>query len=149
MRKISGTIVAILIFLAVLILVYVFIKKGFSGTGGSANISQMTTVATSNLDEIQTPVQTTSPAVSNKISLIVSTPDDGSTLSSTAVTVKGKTTPNADVFVNDQTGKADANGNFSIGVTLDEGNNQIVVSANDTVGNATEQDLNVTVSSFQ
>ena len=79
----------------------------------------------------------------------MTSPQDGSTLDSTNVTVKGKTTPDADVFVNDQSGKADVNGNFSISIGLDEGANQIVVSANDSLGNATEQDLNVTVTSFQ
>ena len=46
-------------------------------------------------------------------------------------------------------GTVDASGNFSISIGLDEGTNQIVVSANDSAGNATEQDLNVIVASFQ
>jgi hypothetical protein len=73
---------------------------------------------------------------------------DGDTLGSTNATVKGKTVASAEVFVNDVVGKADINGNFSINVALDEGENQIVVSANDANGNAAEQAINVVVTSF-
>jgi hypothetical protein len=142
MKKASGFIITALIFIAVLVLVYTFIKKGYSNGGGAVSVVSQETPSPE-------PVQTVVPTISNKISLTISSPADGTTLSSTNVTVKGKTTPNADVFVNDQTGKADASGNFSISIGLDEGANQIVVSANDSIGNATEQDLNVTVSSFQ
>jgi hypothetical protein len=151
MKKTFGFIVTALIFIA--ILVYVFITKGFSGMGTGTSTSKMATTSSEsnllNTSSSPEPTQETGTVASDKISLVVTSPADGETLSSTNVTIKGKTTPNADVFVNDQSGKADANGNFAIGVTLDEGSNQIVVSANDSVGNATDQDLNVTVSSFQ
>jgi hypothetical protein len=142
MKKASGFIITALIFIAVLVLVYTFIKKGYSNGGGAVSVVSQETPSPE-------PVQTVAPAIPSKISLTISSPTDGATLASTNVTVKVKTTPNADVFVNDQTGKADANGNFSLNIPLDEGSNQIVVSANDSVGNATEQNLNVTVSSFQ
>jgi len=145
-KKVIGYVVAGLIVIAVLVLVYVFITKGYSG--GSVVTTLMT--GTSNpAGSTSQPVGTPGSVASTKISLVVTSPQDGSTLSSTNVTVKGKTSPNADVFVDDQSGKADANGNFAISIGLDEGQNQIVVSANDSVGNAAEQDLNVTVTSFQ
>lgn len=106
----------------------------------------------------QGPVSTTSANIdqqsetknvsSDKIFLTIISPQDGDTLGSTNATVKGKTVPNADVFVNDQTTKADVNGNFSVNIGLDEGANQITVSANDAEGNATQQDLSVSVVSF-
>jgi hypothetical protein len=87
--------------------------------------------------------------VSEKISLDVSAPADGATLNSASVAVKGTTSPGAEVFVNDKETKADSNGNFSIMVSLDEGENQIVVIANDADGNTAEKDLVVTVETFK
>lgn len=148
MKKASGYVVTVLILIAVLILVYVFITKGYKGTGTA-------TTDTFNPTSSPIPTQTVSPIVSNKmtsndkISLVVTSPTNGETLSSTNLTVKGKTTPFADVFVNDVTGKADASGNFAISIGLDEGSNQIVISANDSVGNATQTELTVNVASFQ
>jgi hypothetical protein len=145
-KKIIGYIVAGLVAIAVLVLVYVFITKGYSG--GNV-VSTLVTGTASPAGGTSQPVRNSGTVASTKISLVVTSPQDGSTLSSTNVTVKGKTSPNADVFVDDQSGKADASGNFAISIGLDEGQNQIVVSANDSVGNAAEQDLNVTVTSFQ
>ena len=144
-KKITGYIAIGLVVIAVLVLVYVFITKGYSG----GNVTTLTTGTANPSGSTSQPVGTPGTVTSSKISLVVTSPQDGSTLSSTNVTVKGKTSPNADVFVDDQSGKADANGNFAISIGLDEGQNQIVVSANDSVGNAAEQDLNVTVTSFQ
>jgi len=82
---------------------------------------------------------------SRNLPLTVISPANGATLSSTLLTLTGKTVPNADVFVNDQTTKADVNGNFSVKLTLDEGQNEIVVNANDANGNVVEVDLLVNV----
>ncbi len=81
--------------------------------------------------------------------LTITSPKDGATQSSKYLTVKGKTTPGADVFVDDKEGKADTNGEFSIAIVLDEGENTILVVANDASGNHQEQDLTITVASFQ
>lgn len=138
-KKITGYVVFGFVVIAILILVYLFVTKGYLGKG-------ITT-----LPSTQTPAPETSPQpniTSNKISLTVTSPKDGSTLDSTNAVVKGKTVPGADVFVNDQSAKADASGNFSISIGLDEGSNLIVVSANDAEGNVTEQNINVTVASF-
>ena len=145
-KKIIGYIVVGLAVIAVLILVHLFVTNGYSGKGNVVTQVSQTPIPGSSPSEV---TQGTGNVASNKISLIVTSPKDGSTLDSTNVTVKGKTTPGADVFINDQSGKADANGNFSMSIGLDEGSNQIVVSANDTEGNATEVDLNVNVASFQ
>ena len=141
LKKIIGYVVVGLIVIAVLILVRLFLTNGYP-ENGSGTTSNTQTPATN------TPLQTESPT-SAKISLTITSPLNGTTLGTTNAVIKGKTTPGADVFVNDQTGIADANGNFSISIGLDEGVNQLVVSANDTEGNATQQSLSITVVSFQ
>ena len=141
----KGTLLIIVILVAALLyLVYFVLTKGYSGNG--IKIAPV----------LQNATQSAAPAAkedgsvtSAKISLVVTSPKDGETLNSTNATVKGKTVPGADVFVNDQSGKADTNGNFMINIGLDEGSNVLVVLANDASGNAAEQDLTVMVSSFQ
>jgi cytoskeletal protein RodZ len=81
--------------------------------------------------------------------LTVRSPVSGTTQSSKSLTVKGKTTAGAEVFVNDTEGKANTNGDFSINITLDEGENTVLVIANDSAGNSLEKELTVTVVSFQ
>jgi hypothetical protein len=63
--------------------------------------------------------------------------------------VQGKTSANAEVFVNDKEAKADASGSFSIAIVLDEGENIISVAANDASGNYASQDLTVTYTPAQ
>lgn len=93
------------------------------------------------------PNSTTSPQVnvSEGLTLDVSKPKDGDTLSESFVTVDGKTAANASVSVNDSDLKADAQGNFSTKVDLDEGENIINVTANDDKGNYAEKELTVTM----
>ncbi len=136
-------VVVIVLVIALLGLVYFVLTKGYSGKVINISTILQSPTPTQNTQQ-ETAVETLS-----KISLSVTSPIDGETLNSTNVTVKGKTVPNADVFVNDQSGKADAGGNFSISIGLDEGSNVLVVLANDANGNAAEQDLAVMVSSFQ
>lgn len=135
---------------------YLLYSKGYFGSGSVANLisDKLGSQEVSNppaggtTSSISTTPET-SDVSSKAISITVSSPQNGATLSSSSVTVTGKTYPNADVFVNDQRIKADANGNFSAKISLDEGQNQIVVTANDAYGNAAERDLNVTVQTFQ
>lgn len=83
-------------------------------------------------------------SATNQITLTVTSPANNATVTSGTVIVRGKTVPNADVFVNDAETKADASGNFSASLTLDEGENPIVVVANDTNGDTAEQNILVT-----
>lgn len=93
------------------------------------------------------PLSTNSPLpnrneVSNRsIFVEVVSPKDGATLNSFQVKLVGKTLPNADVFVNDQEVKVNANGEFSIELTLDEGENIVSVVANDENGNYAEKEI--------
>lgn len=61
--------------------------------------------------------------------------------------VTGKTIAYAEVFINDQETKADAEGNFKLKLnSLVAGDNPIVISANDADGNVVEQNLTATIS---
>lgn len=78
------------------------------------------------------------------IRLTVIAPTDQSVSSVSTVSVQGNTVPNAEVSVNDKEVKADSAGNFSVSITLDEGENTIMVVANDADGKAVEKDIVVT-----
>lgn len=123
---------------------YLYTKGGFKmpgvQTGSNYTLSTMNPTSSSGPSEN---VSTT-----GSITLSVTSPVSGATLSSGNVTVKGKTLPNAEVFINDQSTKADTEGNFSLNLTLDEGENNLVVTANDAEGNVAEQNLSVNIQTF-
>lgn len=75
------------------------------------------------------------------IFLQVDQPKNNETVATAITTLIGKTLPNASVFVNEQELKADANGNFSIKVELDEGKNVIYIVAADEFGNYIEKEI--------
>lgn len=79
-----------------------------------------------------------------QITLSVSSPKSGATVRSANLAVRGKTKARAEVFVNDMETTADAVGNFSANLTLEEGENYILVVAIDEMGNAAEKELTVT-----
>ncbi len=123
---------------------YLYTKGGFKmpdvQTGSNYTLSTMNPTSSSGPSEN---VSTT-----GSITLSVTSPVSGATLSSGNITVKGKTLPNAEVFINDQSTKADTEGNFSLNLTLDEGENNLVVTANDAEGNVAEQNLSVNIQTF-
>lgn len=81
---------------------------------------------------------------SSKVTLNITSPLDGSTVSTPVLKIVGQTAANADVSVNDSEIKADASGNFTFSLQLDEGDNDIVVVANDASGNSAEREFVVT-----
>lgn len=68
--------------------------------------------------------------------LDVFNPEDGLKLTTNQVIVRGRTLPDVEVFVNEFETKADAKGNFSLRVTLEEGENPLVISAGNENGEA-------------
>lgn len=117
----------------------------------SNSASKNTTTAPSANPPAQTPTAPSQPSTAkefdpskNAISLTIASPTNNTTVSTPTITVTGSTAPNADVSVNDKDLKADAAGKFSAAVTLDEGDNEIIVTAADTAGNSSEQLLIVT-----
>jgi hypothetical protein len=80
---------------------------------------------------------------SKSISLELIGVSDGVIVSDPTLLIKGKTVANADVFIDSQELKADKNGDFSAKVSLDEGENMIVITVNDSEGNTAEKGLTV------
>lgn len=83
------------------------------------------------------------------ISLEIIQPEDQTTVSDPNLTVQGRTTAGAEVFVNDLQLTADSQGNFQANVFLDEGENVIVIVANDQEGNFAEKELTITLETPQ
>jgi len=79
-----------------------------------------------------------------QIPLTITSPVNGSSVTSPALIIRGVTLPKADVFVNESEVAADAQGKFAVQVTLDEGENTLVVTTNDANGNYSEQTLTIT-----
>jgi len=104
-----------------------------------------TTLAPTGDGSPETPPVETSGTVSRStsITLTVSAPADNTTVTSSNLVVRGKTVAGAEVFINDAETKADGNGNFSATITLDEGENYILVVANDAAGNYSEKEITV------
>ena len=83
-------------------------------------------------------------AANSGITLTISSPAEGSTVKSASLTVKGVSTPGADVSVNEADTTADKSGNFTATVMLDEGENILIIVASDTDGNYAEKEVSVT-----
>lgn len=76
--------------------------------------------------------------LSSEILLTVNSPKDGTTVTTSKVAVQGQTVAGADVSVNNRDIVADSQGNFSITISLDEGDNPIDIVASDQLGNYSE-----------
>jgi len=76
--------------------------------------------------------------------LSVLEPANNAVVANAQILIRGKTAPNAEVFINEKELLADDSGNFSTTLTLDEGENLIIVTANDSGGNMAEKELTVT-----
>lgn len=90
-------------------------------------------------------IPTSTPIFTNGgLILTISSPTSGQTVSTAKITIVGKTSPRAEVFINDEELLADATGNFSLSLTLEEGENYILVVANDADGKYVEKELSIT-----
>jgi hypothetical protein len=135
MKKISIIIFVILLLVAGVWLVF-YMRRVREGN----------TVSTIQTPEAGNVVQSPLPTVA-QIPLTITSPASGSSSIIPTVIIKGVTSPTAEVFINDAQVTADARGNFTVQVTLDEGENTLVVTANDANGNYSEQDLIITYNS--
>lgn len=79
------------------------------------------------------------PALINQIPLKITSPSDGMVILTNNITVTGITSPNAEVSINELDLTANAKGNFSVKITLEEGENPLLVTAIDSEGNYAEQ----------
>jgi hypothetical protein len=96
---------------------------------------------TISLSPTKTITQYIKPANFISIPLNISSPVNGISVSTPALSVKGKTIPKGDVIVNETETTADTSGNFTAKITLDEGSNIISVQAIDAEGNSEEKEL--------
>ena len=94
-------------------------------------------------DQIENTEQEIEEDISGEFFLQISSPQDGVTVNSSTISVSGKTKTNADVFINDLETKADDDGVFSVNLTLEEGENIIIITAGDDEGNFDEKELTV------
>jgi ABC-type transport system involved in multi-copper enzyme maturation permease subunit len=85
----------------------------------------------------------------NSLSLEIVSPQNNTTVSASIVTITGKTKPNVEVFIDDKELIADSQGNFSLNYQLDEGVNEIVIVANDELGNYIEKELSINLETNQ
>jgi hypothetical protein len=90
---------------------------------------------------------TTTKEISAGLSLDILQPQEGTTVDNQNLMIKGKTAAEAEVFVNEKQLKADSNGDFFTTITLDEGENNISIVANDEDGNFAEKEITVTYNS--
>jgi len=83
-----------------------------------------------------------------EVFLDIESPKDKDTVSSSLLNIKGTTVAGAELFINDKEDKADKDGNFSVNITLEEGENILIIIMNDSQGNYIEKQLTVTLKSF-
>ncbi|MDO8515185.1 MAG: hypothetical protein Q7S14_01670 [bacterium] len=119
------------------------------GVVGFILLKPKVAVAPATVVNIVAPTPTPSPTPppvggQNQIKLTITSPVDGSIVKISKLSVKGVTVPSAEVSINDLEVKADAKGNFSGSLTLEEGDNPISILAVDENGNYSETELTVT-----
>ena len=150
----------ILIALGIIILAAVFRKASNPAVQKNLNLTLTQTPlsgATASLtgaptpsSEDKTPLSGATASLSGaqtvaQITLTVTDPKNQAVVSFSPIVVKGKTIANAQVFVNDAETKADSSGYFSVTLPIDEGENEIIVVANNDNGEYAEQSMVVTL----
>lgn len=94
-------------------------------------------------------LQKPTPANVNAVPLALDSPTDESVVTSRTITVSGKTNPNVTIVVTTDTGDSvvspSSAGAFSLNLTLDTGENRILITAIDPSGQETQKQLTVSV----
>ncbi len=78
-----------------------------------------------------------------KPKLDISEPSDNSTINNQEIKIKGSTDKETYIHINELPVVVDANGGFETTVRLKEGDNQIIINAEDTAGNIESKSLKV------
>ncbi len=129
----------LLIFLAVIVFIilayFAVYSKKSSVSSPNNNVSTSSSEVESESGEINV----------SEISLEITSPKDGEVVTKSPVLVTGTTVKGAEVFVNDTETKADESGEFKVSVALEEGENEIFVTVNDSEGNYTEGSVKITL----
>lgn len=122
-------------------------KKTTSSKNNQSSVDPTTAQSLNQTKEVGT--QTTEQKTVSQISLEITEPQNNITVDTSSVTVRGKTIPNAVVFINDQELKADTSGGFTTSISLDEGENTIIIVANDDFGNYSEKEITVNLATLE
>ena len=120
--------------------------------GGGWIVNNKINSKSETLNSKQVVIVTPEPTIdtsAQKLTLSVSSPADGAVVKAVNVTIKGKTAPMAEVSINDVDTKADAGGNFSAVIKLDEGENYVVVVATDDNGDFAKLEMMVNSETFE
>jgi len=120
--------------------------------GGGWIVNNKINSKSETLNSKQVVIVTPEPTIdtsAQKLTLSVSSPADGAVVKAVNVTIKGKTAPMAEVSINDVDTKADAGGNFSAVIKLDEGENYVVIVATDDNGDFAKLEMMVNSETFE
>jgi len=137
MRK--GNIILIIFFLLFFGLLIFLIKQKRINNPKLRNIfqnNQITNQTSFNQEEIPT-----AEPVAKGLILEIIEPKENVTYNNPSIKVSGKTSAYAEVYVNDIQTKADEKGYFSLNYNLDEGENLLIITANDQDGNYAEKEI--------
>lgn len=137
-RYVMIAIGGIFLLLAVAALVFSRVKPKGS-TEVTTNI-----IPTTSILPTRAPASETTGVSTGGMPLSISSPANNTIVTSSQILIRGKTAPGAEVFINEKEVVADNSGNFSTAYSLDEGENLIIVTANDSEGNMAEKELVVT-----
>ncbi len=138
------------VFIPLLIVIVLLAGLFVFGRGAKKETATMNGVITPTVrEEEQAVVEEETATQESTLTLEITSPQDGATVSSSTITVTGKTAPNIQVFVNEKELIADTDGNFSTTIELFEGENVIFVVANNNVGDYVERELTVTLESTE
>jgi hypothetical protein len=140
----AGVVILILIVVG-----FIMIQTNQSKLTTNQPVQTQTNETANNTTGEVAPPQTTPVPTIGEISLTISSPTNGTIVKKSTLTVSGTTVPRAEVAVNETEVVADTKGNFSANITLDEGDNLIVITANDASGNLAETELTVTYDTGQ
>ena len=88
-------------------------------------------------------------AVTASFFLEIDNPKNKVVVDQPTIVVSGKTVPEAEVFINDKETRADNQGDFSLSINLEEGENTLVIVASDKEGNYQEKELTVFLESLE
>jgi len=143
-----------------LLVIFLGTILGFGITGGYYALRQNKTTKQNIIDisptptiteiQISTQISITPPVSSTKTSINITSPENGTVLSTAKTSIKGDTKPNSLVVISTPSqafsGEANSNGIFSINIELDSGINLIKISSIDLEDNQEETELTLTYS---
>jgi len=148
MQKYIPVAAGVVILLAVVV-GFIIIQTNQSKQAANQLLQTQTNATANNTTDVVTPPQATNVPTMSEISLTINSPTNGTIVKRSTLTVSGKTVPRAEVAVNETEVVTDSKGNFSANITLDEGENLIIITANDASGNMAEKELTVTYDTGQ